>query len=222
MSGLTNDYTCWRSIDYRPAIAEIDTQNLLSHVQPEQSALDIGCNTGAVALKLARQGLSVLGIDINEVAVRNATQKMQLAGLDSLARFRVADIVEDDLDTFDVVVLIRLLTCLPSLDNWKKSLERILCVVRPNGIVYINDFVRDDDSPIYRERYQAASRLGWRDGNFAVHDAAGRLLFVAHHHSEQEIAEITASYRQIRLRFHNSLSMNGNRCRMFEFIGKKP
>ncbi len=222
MIELANDYTCWRSIDYRPSVAEVDTTNLLRHIGPDQSALEIGCGTGAVSLRLAQNGLSVLGIDINEAAIASANSRASRLGMQAAARFQAVDCFEDkQFGTFDVVVLARLLTCFPVLDNWEEAGKTVFELVRPGGVVYVNDFARDDHSPIYRKRYAAGSQLDWRDGNFAVHDSEGNLLFIAHHHSDEEITEITSQYHQLELRFYNSRSMNGNPCRMFEFIGRR-
>jgi len=37
--------------------------------------LDVGCGTGELALYLARQGYDVLGVDLSELAIRQATEK---------------------------------------------------------------------------------------------------------------------------------------------------
>jgi hypothetical protein len=36
----------------------------------------------------------------------------------------------------------------------------------------------------------------------------------------EEITEITYPYQKVFLNFHDSVSLNGNACRMFEFLGK--
>lgn len=64
--------------------------------------------------------------------------------------------------------------------------------------------------------------MGWRLGNFAVRDGGGKLLFVAHHHSEDERSEITQPYERLPLRFHDGVSMHGHAVQMFAFIGRKP
>ena len=47
------------------------------------------------------------------------------------------------------------------------------------------------------------------------------MLFVAHHHSIEEITLIANRYEKMLLNFHDSISLNGNACRMFEFLGKR-
>jgi hypothetical protein len=89
------------------------------------------------------------------------------------------------------------------------------------GLLYIHDFLRDDAIAHYRQRYREAESHGWRSGNFAVNDAQGKLLFVVHHHSQEELKHIAEPYAQLGLTNHLSRSMNGNECRMFRFLGRK-
>ena len=51
---------------------------------PVGSALDLGCGTGTNALKLARRGWSVIGVDWAEHAIELATRSARENGLDAL------------------------------------------------------------------------------------------------------------------------------------------
>ncbi|HEX8163564.1 MAG TPA: class I SAM-dependent methyltransferase [Pyrinomonadaceae bacterium] len=222
MRETVGDYPDWRSINYKPAIAELLPAALLPYLSSGQTALDVGCNTGSVALFLAKHGLSVLGVDINPESIRTANERAEETGLRARVRFIATDVTaEQNLGAFDAVLMIRLLTCFPSLHSWRSLLRRAGSLLKDEGIIYINDFKIAENSEVYRERYAAGARLGWRTGNFAVNDKAGRLLFIAHHHSEQDLEEITSPYSQLELNFRKSLSMNGNECEMFEFIGRR-
>jgi SAM-dependent methyltransferase len=215
-------YTDWCSITYRPAIAELLPLSLLPQISLGQTALDIGCNTGGVALFLASRGVTVVGLDINERAISEAREHAEAEGLAHAATFLVADAAEvSGLGQFDVLTLIRVLTCFPSLESWRSLLRNAYSLVKCGGLVYIHDFRYAEGSPVYQPRYDLGSGLGWRKGNFAVNDRDGQLSFVAHHHTREEIEEITAPYCVLALEYHTSTSMNGNECEMFEFIGRK-
>jgi SAM-dependent methyltransferase len=217
------EYHDWTRIDYQPAIAELTPAAVLAHLAAGSTALDIGCNKGDVSLYLARHGLNVVGIDLNEAAVAAAKQRAADAGLSGLVNFRVADVLDDPPDgRFDVVLLIRILTCFPDLSAWHPLLERVGALVGPQGYFYVHDFLLFPESPAYSARYAEGERRGWRPGNFAVNDAAGDLSFIAHHHSEEESASIMAPWNRVYFNVHESLSLNGNACRMFEFLGRKP
>jgi SAM-dependent methyltransferase len=223
MRKLVGNHTDWRSVDYKPAIPELLPHSLVPLLSPGQTALDIGCNNGRVGLFLAKCGIKTLGIDLNHDAIDTARAYAERGGVSGKACFRVADIIEEPLSGgFDAVLMIRVLTCFPDLDTWRLLLHRAHESLTERGLIYIRDFVLDEGNPMYQPRYEAGARLGWRWGNFLVSDAAGRSLFVAHHHTQEELNEILAPYGKIDLSYHSSLSMNGNACRMFEFVGRKP
>jgi cyclopropane fatty-acyl-phospholipid synthase-like methyltransferase len=222
MADIPIDLRAWQSIDYHPAIAAHAPESLLPYLAAGQTALDVGCNTGEISLWLARQGVSVTGIDINAGALETARCEAVRAGLQSLTTFKLADITCDAVTgPFDVVVLIRVLTCIPSTDAWNTVLHRIYTLLPVGGFLYVHDFLRDDAIAHYRQRYREAESRGWRSGNFTVNDAQGKLLFVAHHHSQEELEHIAEPYVPLDLTSHLSRSMNGNECRMFRFFGRK-
>lgn len=226
MTGSTPNepsYSVWKSIDYQPAIADLLPGRLVSFLNPSSLLLDAGCNTGGVVLFLAEQGHVCTGIDINPNAIQTAKERASHQRLSSSISFAVADIRDFSASTrFDAILMVRLLTCVPQYADWRAALDRAFALLRPGGVLYIHDFVCDPGSPVYGSRYTQGTARGWRPGNFAVQNASGELIFIAHHHSAADIAEISALYETLLLEQHDSLSMNGNPCRMFEFIGRKP
>jgi hypothetical protein len=90
-----------------------------------------------------------------------------------------------------------------------------------SGLIYIHDFLMSPELSNYGQRYSEGSARGWRPGNFLVKAPSGSELFVAHHHSDEEVQEITIPYDTLHFQIHHSLSMNGNECKMFQFIGRK-
>jgi len=225
VNSAVGEYEDWRHIDYQPSIAELAPLVVTGQLPAGSTALDVGCNKGGVSLFLARHGFNVLGIDINQAAINQALIYQALnanAGLSGHADFRVADILVDPPSgPFDVVLLVRVLTCFPTVSAWQALLKGAGALVGPRGYLYVHDFLLSTDSGNYRARYAAGARQGWRPGNFAVHDAAGNLSFIAHHHSDEEVASITALWQHVHFSIHQSLSLNGNECRMFEFLGRR-
>jgi cyclopropane fatty-acyl-phospholipid synthase-like methyltransferase len=216
------DYQAWTSIDYQPAIAELYPRSVLPYLKPNDTALDVGCNKGGVSLFLVNHGVGVLGIDINQAAIEVAKRRAAEAGLEGSVRFLAADIIEEPpAVSFNLVLLIRVLTCFPNLTQWESLLEKARSLVQPNGFIYIHDFLIAHESQTYRTRYEAGAQQGWRQGSFAVSGPTGDPLFIAHHHSDAEVASIVAPYERVHYDIHESLSMNGNVCRMFEFLGRR-
>lgn len=217
-----SEQTDWSRIDYRPAIPDLIPDPVLQHVPHDSTVLDIGCNTGGNAIFLAGHGFRVLGIDINAAGIEAARMRARELSVPGSVRFRVADILEEPVTgQFDVVLLIRVLTCFADLSEWEAVLRRASQLLKSLGYIYIHDFLTSPDNEAYRKRYEAGASLGWRAGNFQVNDARGNRLFVAHHHSPEEVDSIRAGFQTLSYRSHESLSMNGNACRMFEFLGQR-
>lgn len=220
MSINASAYASWRSLDYKPALPEISLHSLAPYLYRGQTVLEIGCNSGRTALRLERRGLEVLGIDINAEAILQARAAAKI--LNARVRFIEGDFLErTDLGQFDLVVMVRVLTCFSQLEDWRALLTRSLDCVAPAGLSYVHDFLFMSENDSYRERYREGARQGWRTGNFAVPAKNGGLLFIAHHHSTEELSAIMNPYEKIFLNVHDSVSLNGNTCRMFEFLGKR-
>jgi len=223
MNGTLGSYKDWAKIDYQPFIAELYPHRVLPHLLEGSSALDVGCNRGGTTLFLASFGLKADGLDLNISAVEQARIRATSRGLDSMAKFEVADyLVNPPTAQFDIVLLTRVLTCFPDLQEWRSLLSQSWHSVRPGGFLYIHDFLISAESENYRARYEAGAKRGWRQGNFIVTSSVGEELFVAHHHSDEEVRAIVSLYSPTFYIVHDSLSMNGNRCRMFEFLGRRP
>jgi SAM-dependent methyltransferase len=219
MDAYRTGYASWRTIAYNPAVPELSLDNLTPYLRRSQRALEIGCNQGRAAFWLHRHGLDVLGIDINPDAVFQAQVSAQRL---HAVRFMEADfLTHPDLGKFDLVVMIRVLTCFPQLDDWRTALNRSFECLEPGGMLYVHDFLMVPESDSYRDRYCDAAQRGWRHGNLAVPAKDGSLLFVAHHHSPEDLAQIMAPYEKIFLNLHDSLSLHGNPCRMFEFLATR-
>lgn len=214
-------YMDWKRITYQPAIDHHLPIELVPALKDQAAVLDIGCHDGAVCLFLAREGFQVDGVDINADAVQRAVAATSAAGLAGRVSFTIADAVVEPLAPHDAVTLIRVLTCIPNEVDWHRLLRRAWSAVRPGGLLYVHDFLRVGDNPAYKDRYEEGQARGWRAGNFLVKDRSGEELFVAHHHDSDELAAIAEGGETLLLRDHPSVSMNGNACHMFVYIGRK-
>jgi 2-polyprenyl-3-methyl-5-hydroxy-6-metoxy-1,4-benzoquinol methylase len=221
MRGPDGDYADWLRVHYKPAIGEHTPHHLSPYLKLGQTALEIGCGAGSVCYFLAKHGVKALGIDINAVSIAEARSREKTTS-PGWPRFEVSDILTRQLrQAFDLVLMIRVLTCFSDKSAWHETLARARESLKPGGLIWIHDFLSTPDSPIYGPRYERAVTLGMRPGNFLV-ESDGKTLFVAHHHSDPEILEITEPYETLSLASHDSVSMNGNACRMFRFLGRRP
>ena len=212
------DYQRWAHIRYEPAIRDHLPKRLLTLIDPPKRIIDIGCNTGGVARYLAALGHEVTGVDLNAEAIEAARHLACREGITHRTDFIVGDIRDLTLSAeFDVAIMNRLLTCVPELEAWRQVLSKAKSMLRVGGILNVCDFLVCDD---YEERYEIGKKSGWRDGNFTVLKPDGSLRFIAHHHSRMDLEEIKGGCERLHYREFNSLSMNGNQCLMFEYIGR--
>jgi ubiquinone/menaquinone biosynthesis C-methylase UbiE len=112
----------------------------------------VGCGTGALAVRLARQGCYITGIDISPRMLAQAAERVRAEAMESQVVFQELGAV--DLDTgfpdasFDVVVSTLVLSEL-SEDEIEYTLQEIGRILRPKGKLMVADEVMPD-SPLGR------------------------------------------------------------------------
>jgi SAM-dependent methyltransferase len=79
----------WNIGEPQPELAELITQGKI-----RSDVLDAGCGYAELSLELARQGYTVVGIDITPTAIASATKAAEERGLTS------ANFVQDDITSF--------------------------------------------------------------------------------------------------------------------------
>lgn len=84
-------YTSGR--DYR-VMNELLLEKILVEVggKPAGEALDIGCGTGDLAVKLAKRGYTVTGLDLSDVAIKKAGERSVEAGVADKTKFLALNI----------------------------------------------------------------------------------------------------------------------------------
>lgn len=107
-------------------------------IRSGMKCLEIGCGSGDVAFDLAGIiGLegSVVATDIDEIKLRLARQEADRNRLTNL-EFRLADILDDELENFDFVHARFVLT---HLANPRKALEKVRRSLNPGGVLAVED-----------------------------------------------------------------------------------
>jgi ubiquinone/menaquinone biosynthesis C-methylase UbiE len=112
----------------------------LLDLSPNSFALEVGCGSGGYALHLAEKvGCDLVGLDINALGVRNASQLALARGLGSMARFEQCDASKNlpfDGDSFDAVFSNDVLCHLPRRFEVLGEMFRIL---KPGGRMLFSD-----------------------------------------------------------------------------------
>ena len=111
---------------------------------PASRVLEVGCGSGAYALQLAAAtGSSILGIDINQAGIRNASSLARDRGLDSRVSFELCDVAQPlpfaapaYNGPFDAAFANDVLCHIPARDA---LLPEIFRVLKPRGRLLFSD-----------------------------------------------------------------------------------
>jgi demethylmenaquinone methyltransferase/2-methoxy-6-polyprenyl-1,4-benzoquinol methylase len=119
---------------------------LTGHIRNGQKVLDIGCGTGALAIRAAGKGAIVTGIDVNPnmlAVARKKAEEYGVGGKMELIEMGVAELAHMDSEHFDAVISG---LCFSELSQGELSyaLKEIIRVLRPNGYLLVADEVRPD------------------------------------------------------------------------------
>jgi demethylmenaquinone methyltransferase/2-methoxy-6-polyprenyl-1,4-benzoquinol methylase len=116
---------------------------LVSPIQKGQKVLDIGCGTGALALRAAQKGAQVKGIDINPLMLEQAQKKAKSLGLEDRAEFKekgVSELDEEETAAYDAVMSGLCFSEL-SEDEIHYALRQIKRILKEKGFLLIADEV---------------------------------------------------------------------------------
>ncbi|MCM1987914.1 class I SAM-dependent methyltransferase [Methanococcoides seepicolus] len=118
----------------------------LCQINKASKVLMVGCGMGFSACFVAeRFGCSVVGVDIAEVSIRKAKERAESLGLGDRVEFRMGDAYDlpFEPDTYDVVIT----EFVAQFFDMDKAFQELVRVLKPGGMVGINEMYRDADIP---------------------------------------------------------------------------
>lgn len=117
---------------------------LAERLGPGQRVLDVGCGTGAMAVRAARRGARVKGVDVSpgmlEVAARRA-REAGLADRVELAEMGIAELDSEPAERYDAVTSV---LCFSELGDAEIAfgLKEIRRILKPGGLLLLADEAR--------------------------------------------------------------------------------
>lgn len=205
--------------DYWDSVSEtkqfttpFQTEAFEQHVSTDAKILDVGCGYGRTLNELYHMGYqNLIGIDFSSGMIERG--KSQFPYLNLLVKENASIDFPDN--HFDAVILFAVLTCIVSDAEQKNLISEIERVLKPGGILYINDFLLNTDER-NSNRYQKYANQYGTYGVFELPEGA-----VLRHHSEDYIHELTAPFKQKQFEHLTFTTMNGNTSNGFYYIGAK-
>ncbi|MCQ4795952.1 class I SAM-dependent methyltransferase [Anaerofustis stercorihominis] len=202
----------WNSIaDKKEFTTPFDLNEFSNYVKKDMKILDVGCGYGRTLSELYEFGYKNLyGVDFSENMIKRA--KANNPNIDF-------EVNEGDLpyknDTFDSVILFAVLTCISDNDTQRDLIQEIYRVLKPNGIIYVNDFLLNDDERNIN-RYNAYRAKYDNYGVFELKEGA-----VLRHHDVDYIKELLSDYKKLKFERVTFKTMNGHTSNGFYYFGKK-
>lgn len=186
-------------------------EDFARYVDKDSHILDVGCGYGRTLDELHQSGYrNLTGIDFSEGMI--ARGRKQFPYLD----LRVMETEKIDLPDagMDAVILFAVLTCIRTDEEQKRLLAELKRVLKPSGILYVNDFLLNTDERNL-SRYEAFKEIYGTYGVFELPEGA-----VCRHHDESWIRELLKDFRTLKYRHLTFTTMNGHTSNGFYFIGE--
>jgi SAM-dependent methyltransferase len=180
---------------------------------PESVILDLGCGYGrALGLLYERGYQNLIGLDPAPAMVAHARERYPAITFEQMnaADLRLADA------SVDAVLLLSVLTCVPTDDGQRTIVAEVARLLRPGGLFYISDlWIQTDERN--RRRYL---RDEPKYGTYGIFDLPEGVT--VRHHDAQWITTLTQDFDTLALDQIEVVTMNGNPARGFQWFGSKP
>jgi SAM-dependent methyltransferase len=195
----------------------VDLPLLRAHLPLDSRILDYGCGYGRVVRQLLDAGYaSVIGVDLSAEMIRRGRElypDLNLAVLPAEG-WRGAEGWPGHEDAYDAVLLIAVLTCIPSDEDQRALMALLRRLLRPGGLLYLVDYPLQEDER-NRQRY---ARFAPEYGTYGVFRLPEGAVF--RHHDLAWVAALLEGFERLHLSYLDVVTMNGHRAQGFQVLGR--
>jgi len=164
-----------------------------------KSILDVGCGCGRACFFLLENGYSVVGVDVDKVHIESAITQAKKQCISEGAGFLVNDaryLCFPD-SSFDAVTMLGVLTLVPKSER-PKIVNEAFRVLKQSGCIFVEEFGRTWDNPVYAKRYREDLKVTGETGTITVKNETGKTLHFGHHFTPRELLALFAQFRLLR------------------------
>ncbi len=186
-------------------------EEFAEYVEKDALIADIGCGYGRTLAELYAMGYrNLVGFDISDGMIRRGRKLHPFLDLRVMEEGKtgLAD------SSADAVILFAVLTCIPADDDQKRLVREVRRILKPGGILYVNDFLLNSDER-NRSRYDRYAAGYGTYGVFELPEGAA-----VRHHSEEHVEKLLRDFTKLRYGHLTFTTMNGNRSNGFFYIGQ--
>lgn len=181
------------------------------YVSSSSLVLDVGCGYGRTLDELYQMGFhNLIGIDFSKGMICRGQTQFPYLDL----RVKESGPIDLPAQSVDAVILFAVLTCIRENAEQEQLISDIKRVLKPNGILYVNDFLFNTDERNLT-RYQKFQKKYDNYGVFELPDGA-----VCRHHDEVWIKRLLSEFKEEMYERLTFTTMNGNRSNGFCYIGR--
>jgi ubiquinone/menaquinone biosynthesis C-methylase UbiE len=163
--------------------------------KPAKNILEVGCGYGRACFLLRENCYDVTGVDIDRVQIKSAVKEAKSRGIDGELGFLINDarnLCFPD-SSFDTATMLALLTLIPKSER-PKILNEVWRVLKPFGYVFIEEFGRTWENPVYAKRYKDDVGATGEMGTIIVKDENGKILHFGHHFTREELYKLLRNF----------------------------
>lgn len=177
-----------------------------AHVPKEARILDFGCGYGRTLAELAEAGFTDLtGIDFAPTLIERG--KAEHPDL-NLVAYPGGPLPFAD-NEFDAALLLAVLTCMPATKTQAETLLELKRVLKPGGLLYINDFLLNRDKRNL-DRYQLGQERHGIYGTFDLPDGG-----IVRHHDRNHMEALLHDFKTVEFEEVTYTTMHGHESRGF-------
>jgi ubiquinone/menaquinone biosynthesis C-methylase UbiE len=182
------------------------------YVNNSAHILDIGCGYGRTLNELCNNGyLNTVGTDFSEKMIKRGKSLYPHLYFETMEK---CEINYPD-GTFDAILLLAVLTCIITDEEQIKLLNETKRILKPDGIIYINDFLLNTDERNLKryDEYKAKYKVY---GVFELPEGA-----IVRHHDREQVKENLKIFNELEFKEVEYITMNGNKSNGYYYFGRK-
>lgn len=208
-----NQQQYWDSVaESKTFTTPFQTSLFCSYVQRDAVVLDVGCGYGRTLQQLHQQGFTrLIGVDFSVAMIQRG--KGMYPHLDF--RWMQNGRLDFPSGSVDAVLLLAVLTCIRRDAEQQALLSEIERVLKPGGVLYVNDFLLNNDAR-NRQRYEEGEARFGTYGVFELPEGA-----ICRHHRRAWMVTLLQPFERIVEEEITFTTMNGHASRGFFFLGRK-
>ncbi len=202
----------WNSVSEKKEFTTpFQAEEFSKYVKKDSCILDIGCGYGRTLSELYHNEYrNLIGIDFSSGMIERG--KQQFPYLDLRVKEDMGIALPDA--SVDAVILFAVLTCIRTNEEQEQLLSEIQRVLKPQGILYVNDFLLNTDERNL-SRYEKFRETYGIYGVFELPEGA-----VLRHHDEKWIKQLLNDFSEREYERLTFTTMNGHKSNGFYFIGE--